>query len=471
MNRKRVIAVLTLCFLLTLWGCQAQSSSESEPEAEASSQTAEETSTPPSASPQPSAPEATALPQREQNWIEDLEFLRTEYKKLHIKPFYFVEEEEFDFKIDQLKRHVAEISDENMFFEIQAVLSDFNDPHLRLNDVQLYDEVMPIDTVCCGDKIYLESYLEGYEELAPYYLQEIVAIDGIDIGYIQEKAESILYPSNPWFNKERLPTLLYTPRFLDWVGCGLDEGEKGENSSYTYHILNDANQVEKVEISPLAYSQTEEKELRIPEGYQYPDSQLYRAQNEAEYIEDERGGYVILHFPDMDSGEREFYDSFFDNGKELLEAHPGCKLIVDLRKNGGGQSVVHSYTRDEITSWRELEISQTYILTGGGMASASIELSTVFKDVLNAIAVGEPTGQFHATLGGDQQIELPHSKLRITVPDAWFNGIHPKNDFVYDEHNKLYLWENTVMPDVYVALDVEDMRQGKDSVVEWVLDH
>lgn len=39
----------------------------------------------------------------------------------------------------------------------------------------------------------------------------------------------------------------------------------------------------------------------------------------------------------------------------------------------------------------------------------------------------------------------------------------------YDETGRLYEWENTILPDVYVYQDIEDIRQGRDSVMEWVL--
>ena len=39
----------------------------------------------------------------------------------------------------------------------------------------------------------------------------------------------------------------------------------------------------------------------------------------------------------------------------------------------------------------------------------------------------------------------------------------------YDENGKWYEWENTILPDVYVSQDIDDIRQGKDSVIEWVL--
>lgn len=48
-------------------------------------------------------------------------------------------------------------------------------------------------------------------------------------------------------------------------------------------------------------------------------------------------------------------------------------------------------------------------------------------------------------------------------------GLTPVEEY-YDEDGKLFEWENAILPDVFVYQDIEDVRQGKDSVIEWVLE-
>ena len=44
---------------------------------------------------------------------------------------------------------------------------------------------------------------------------------------------------------------------------------------------------------------------------------------------------------------------------------------------------------------------------------------------------------------------------------------------IYEEHygedGRLYPWETCIQPDVFVHKDIEDLRQGVDTVMEWVL--
>ena len=56
------------------------------------------------------------------------------------------------------------------------------------------------------------------------------------------------------------------------------------------------------------------------------------------------------------------------------------------------------------------------------------------------------------------------------VDPAWgWDDWEPIAEEYYDGDGKLYGWENTILPDVYIHQEIEDIRQGKDTVIEWVL--
>ena len=121
---------------------------------------------------------------------------------------------------------------------------------------------------------------------------------------------------------------------------------------------------------------------------------------------------------------------------------------------------------------KALETEHTYVLTSGVSASAALTYIACFKDNLNAVTVGEPTGQFTSMFHMQSSLEeasvLPHSQISVQFSNAWWDG-DPIVGEQYDENGRLYAWESTILPDVYVYQDIEDIRQGKDSVIEWVL--
>ncbi|WP_304583870.1 hypothetical protein [Acutalibacter muris] len=95
---------------------------------------------------------------------------------------------------------------------------------------------------------------------------------------------------------------------------------------------------------------------------------------------------------------------------------------------------------------------------------------SVFKAELGATVVGAPTGQFtkfFCPRGMNIDIVLPNSQITVQVSGTW-HEVEGLVEPVYDDEGKLYEWENTVLPDVFVEQDIEDLRLGKDSLMEWV---
>ena len=156
---------------------------------------------------------------------------------------------------------------------------------------------------------------------------------------------------------------------------------------------------------------------------------------------------------------------------ELFEAHPDCdKLVVDLRMSPGGNAKFVSCFQEDYA--KGLTAGQVYVLTGGYTGSASLSYIAVLKDTLGAVTVGEPTGQFtsffHMQSSLDKPVVLPNSQISVMLSNSWRDG-DPLVEVQYDENGKLYPWESMILPDVYVYQDIEDIRQGLDSVIEWVL--
>jgi hypothetical protein len=63
---------------------------------------------------------------------------------------------------------------------------------------------------------------------------------------------------------------------------------------------------------------------------------------------------------------------------------------------------------------------------------------------------------------------LPYSGISLNYANFWRQG--PDIVKVHrDKKGRLYKWENTILPDVYVEQTIEDLREGRDGVMEWVL--
>ena len=463
MKKRTCLFLLAFCLLLTACGPAAQPETDADPVPEVSAPEG----TLPESSSVPEGPAEPELSQREKGWLEDIEFLREQYKEKHLHPFYFHSEEEFDYNLDQLSARVGELTDSDMYFELAAIIASMGDLHTSIQAPDsLYERMFPFDTRYFGDRLYIVNYPVEYEELAPYLLQEIVAVNGVDVAYLKKKAESITNPTNSWFSKEIFPyKWSVMASFYDWA-TGLDAQE-----SYTFQILNENQEVESVEIPVISMEEYQRSEKVYQENIRSVYVMFYG--DWTDYV-DQSSGCVYLAVGSMFDLEESHYKELFEDTAKLLEEHPDCrKLAIDLRHNSGGYSTSFAYLQKHLPILKEFPFEQVFVLINGYTASNATRCITLFEEELGAVKVGEPTGQFtsffmHGTSMTGVSVTLPHSQLSVVVSTGWHEGDNPENT-VYNKDRRLYEWENTILPDVYVYQDIEDVRQGKDSVIEWVL--
>ena len=190
-----------------------------------------------------------------------------------------------------------------------------------------------------------------------------------------------------------------------------------------------------------------------------------------------------MRFSQMDTLREDVYQELFEAAAEQIQAHPECsKLTIDIRFHPGGDTTAFRMICKFTSLLKAPSIKDTYVLTGGYSTSAATTCMELFKEELDAVMVGEPTGQFtsfYAFMAGPP-IVLPHSEISIGIANRWssLDDHLSRYDWsekaaiveeYYNESGNLYEWENTILPDVFVYQDIEDIRQGKDSVIEWIL--
>lgn len=400
---------------------------------------------------------------REEMWIADINYLKEQYIEKHKDPFYYCSEEEFCWKIDRLVSNVASLSDNDIYFELAEIIAGMGDSHTRLVPPEyLYESAFPINVRFFGEKLYLYSYCEGYEQFEPYLLQEIVAVNGVDLAYLIRKAESVSSPTNSWLSKEDFWQLYMIPAFLDWAGC-CNDGE------YSFQILNENMEIESVSVPTISYEDFRAStSVRLEGALRTP-----KFENSVQYFDGENGGFICVSLSNIDSEDKS-YQNTFEKANELMETYPDCKkLVFDLRPLPGGYGKFLSDFREDVSSLKANAeaISQTYVLTGGYTGSLAIECVSILKKELNAVTVGEPTrnfSTFFAYSAVAKPVVLPCSGITVNIADMWNKGTAIAEE-QYDENGKLYIWENKILPDVFISQDVDDIRQGDDSIFLWVL--
>lgn len=225
-----------------------------------------------------------------------------------------------------------------------------------------------------------------------------------------------------------------------------------------------------------------------------------------------RSGYMTINSFVAAKGIRRFFRSSFRSIRKLNLRH----LAIDVRSNGGGDAGIstlltrylsdHSFVladslygikrstryrrfvRRHTLNWLMMTIAtrrhrdglfhfgyferhrfhpiqknhfdgDIYILTGGNSFSATTLFVQELKGQKNVRVVGEETGggAYGNTAWIISELRLPNTGLRVSIPKLRFVM---RKDLVAAGHG--------VMPDLYVAPTVEDIRRGVDVKVEAV---
>ena len=461
MKKKFCLILLACCLLSVSFGCDSGAG------AELSTFPSTIVSILPETSPASKETPVVQRSERAENWSADINYLKRNYKMYHPDPFYLCSEEELSWKLDQLVMRVDDLTDDDIYFELAEIIAGMGDNHTAvLPPDSIYDQVFPVLVSYFGDRLYLYGYLEGYDEFAPYLLREIIAVNGIDIAYLKEKAARVTAPFNNWQSKELFSSLrCFNPAFFNWAGC---DGQEG----YTLQVINENREVESVVLPVVSLDEYMESDAVYPETWDESITFMGHV-NWTEYFQEKNGGYVYLSIGPLEVlNGKLFYQDLFNKTVDLIKTHPTCgKLVIDLRANSGGAVVIVDYIREVLQPLKTLPIKQVFVITSGYTMSAGIMCLSMFKEELGAIHIGEPTGQFTSFfyhVSTPMTVNLPQSQLSFQIATGWLdsNSVFEEQ---FDENGRLHEWENTILPDVYVYQDIEDICQGRDSVIQWVL--
>jgi len=135
------------------------------------------------------------------------------------------------------------------------------------------------------------------------------------------------------------------------------------------------------------------------------------------------------------------------------------KIIVDLRRNSGGNSeVLNPFTKQLPEYLQKNPDTQVYILVGRDtFSSGIIAILKIMAVAPKAVSIGESTGGDLEDYGDTRSFNLPNSWLSVRYSTKYFdfNKQLKRPDQV----------TNAFIPDVEITPTIEDYRQKNDAVL------
>jgi hypothetical protein len=166
---------------------------------------------------------------------------------------------------------------------------------------------------------------------------------------------------------------------------------------------------------------------------------------------------VYFQYNSISNEGNSFYklcDSLFN----FIEANNVDKLVIDVRINNGGNTLLTPYLLDKIISCKKInQQGKLFGIIGRRSYSATINLLGFLQRFTQITFIGEPTGSRPNFIGEDNAFELPYSKLFANVSDQLWQSSWP-SDF-----------REWFSPFMYVPPMFKDFTQSKDPAFELIL--
>jgi hypothetical protein len=327
-----------------------------------------------------------------------------------------------------------------MFVGLQQIAKSIGDGHTGV--VAPKDRrVMPIEVSRFGGDFRVTAVGPGLDNALG---ARILKIGGLPIAQVWERVMT-LTPRGELKELRESNGLIYLAR--GYALHGLDVIP--DRSHAVYALEDDTGHMFDVDVKGLGADENAKLKSGYPETtlrLQNPDKPFW-----CKNLASDRTVYCAWHS----------YENLKGNAGAMFalvaSARPE-KLVIDMRDNGGGDNTVgYAEIVKPIETLSQINRSgHLFVLIGSQTFSAAMNNAAQLQDETRAFLVGETIGERPNSYQEPRQFRLPNSHLVVRVSTLWyaFRKTGP----------------NVVAPDKEIIPTWDDVKSGRDPVVQWVLD-
>ncbi len=404
-----------------------------------------------------------------QYWQDDLRYIEHELPAIHPNAFHTLSREEFHRRIDGLVKRVADLSHEAILLELTKIVSALGDGHTRvtlplsennglfLGHTQtsapkvpgLEFAVLPIRLVIASDGTFVYAAHSRYAKIVGAVVERI---GNMTIDEAKAAIAPYVHHDNEYQLNYQLPDYLILPAVL------ADSGVTQSIGAISLVVRMASGKRVTIEIEPIPAAKASDF-IDVYSG-RSATRPLFAQHNERPFwyrVLDEQNALYWQYNEVVDADDQkltEFTDALFSE----LEARAIDKLIIDLRRNRGGNNgrnkqILHHLIRSDMAK----TTGRVFAITGGGTFSAAMMFSVDLEDNLPVVFVGTPTGSSPNHYGDSRKIQLPHSGITVRVSTLHWQYSDPRDE------------REAIHPQIAVDFTVDDYRNGHDPQLAAIL--
>lgn len=404
----------------------------------------------------------TQIPQQ---WREDLRYLAQELPRRHPNPFHAISANAWAQEVAALDEAIPTLPDHVIVVRLTrlvALLGDVHNSLSRAGSPYVFRQY-PLSLINRPDGIFVQTIASnpvstnrGIVDNNRLTLRRVVAIGGLNIEQVKERAASLIAAENAYSATTSLAGLLVIPEVLHALGI-ITDMERG-----VYTLEDEAGQRIEKEFAPFTLTELNQMTALSWVGIRRWTPPLYNSRPSTlnywyAYLPESR--VLYLRYVRCQEMANQPFASFMQELAGIASVNPINRLILDLRFNGGGNSAILDPLIEGIRN--EPSVNQRgklFVLINNGTFSSATLNANSLQLRTNAILIGEPTGDRPNGYGEVRQFTLPNSGLTVNHATRFF---------------RLRLQDDppALMPDVLVPYPFLTYVEGRDPVLEAALNY
>jgi hypothetical protein len=382
------------------------------------------------------------------DWKEDLKIYKESLEQKHIDLYHSVSKETFLTEWSKIYNNVESLNDFDIILKLMRLTRQINDGHTAVSLRNMTTHQFPLEVEYIDNQWRVVKVNNKNNNLLKLSL---VAIDNVPIKEVSAKVSEVAQ-----FVENQFSQIIRTGNYLtiSELLFALNVTKKKNEAVFTFLDANN----KKIK--------TTLKALDVNSLNKTPDF-VYLTIGVPEITKPNNPSFPYLWFSPIKNTQAiyinfESYPTFDDMqifGETLVNyilKNQINQVVIDMRNNGGGDLYVgtvlaYALNLADSIDWK----NGVFVLTSNKTFSAATSNTALFKHLLNAKIVGQPTGSNPNGYQDMDQFELPNSKLIITYSKRKFNLSETVT--------------NGIQPDVLLIDNWSDYKLGIDNILQWVI--
>src|SRR5215203_4503250 len=343
-------------------------------------------------------------PVNKAQWAEDIDYFAKKLVDKHANAFHFTTKEKFYKAIDDLKKDLPDLKDNEVVVRLLQITSGIGDGHTAVHLPSNFT-IYPVAFFWFGKELHVTRATRQYEQLCG---KKLVKIDGHSLDEINQKLSSVITSNeNDWFVMSVNAQMMSVPDILHTLGIV----SSLEKAKFTFS--DDENRETETELQPFSQDGKQQwvSAVKVEPLFRQRTNENFWFT----YLEDINAVYVNFRgYDDLAKNTNSLFD--------YVDEKKATRLIVDLRQNGGGD---FKKGRRQLLSpiQKNTTLNQKgnlFVITGRRTFSAAMVNAIDFKKETNAIIIGEPPGEKPNSYSENDEMKLPNSGLIISYSTKYY---------------------------------------------------